>query len=1068
MKTRSPTFAKVTRPIPAGVYPRKRLFDLLDRKRKYPVIWVSGPPGCGKTTLVASYLEDNKSPCLWFQVDEGDADPATFFYYLGLAAKKATPLKRRPLPLLTPEYLPGLPTFTLRYFENLFHRLKTPSFLVFDNYQEVSIKSPFHEVIRHGLSSIPKGFNIILISRSDPPPVLIHMQANNLMEMIGWQDLRLTLKESNDIVRLQARQEVSTGAIKYLHASTDGWLAGLMLMLKTAELEKIDPRELDKVPTEKIFDYFTGEIFDQADEKSQRFLLKTAFLPKMTADMAEKLTGFESTHRILSQLNRNHCFTERHFRSSPAYEYHPLFRDFLISRAKETFSPETLLDLRRRAATILEEADQTEAAIELMHDASDWEGMVSLIMKYARSMLTQGRNRPLDEWLSSLPRNIFESTPWLLYWMGACRLFFNPSSGTEYFEQAFNGFNDQEDATGIFLSWSGIVNSIVFASENLKPLDKWIAALDEIVVRFNVFPSEDIEARVASCMVMALSHRKPQHSEIETWAKRTLSLIKGPTALDTKVQTLVYLFRHHLHAGNFEKMTISMESLNQLPLTQASSHLSQILAIAVKAVYLSYRGEFEKSQNTVSEGLELSRKTGVHVMDFILLGQYVACAVEADDLLTAENILEQMDSSLDNRSQLDMALYHFLKARIFLIQKDLNKAHFHANLSFEYNSRTGDLPTEAFHHLLKGYVMVESGEYHQAVGHIENALSIASKIKSTLFRSYAFLLIAQSALDQGNETLGLKSLKQALAHGKNCKYYYLFWDVPSKTAELYVKALEEEIEVDYVKDIVRKRNLIPNEPPIHLDNWPWAIQIYSLGQFKLIINGKPFKVSKKAQKKPLEMIKVLISFGEGHEVGKAQLSDILWPDAEGDKAQRSIDTTLHRLRQLLRHDKAIILREGKLSIDLRYCWVDSMAFERILKQAEDYAKKKDRKSVIQSLEKAIALYKGTFLGGEADGPWAISYNEQLRSKFLRAIERLGNYLEEEGELSKAVDCFLKGIEVDNVAEVFYRRLMICMKQLGRKTDALSVYQRCEKTLSSSLGLEPSPETKAIKESLFEE
>ena len=144
-----------------------------------------------------------------------------------------------------------------------------------------------------------------------------------------------------------------------------------------------------------------------------------------------------------------------------------------------------------------------------------------------------------------------------------------------------------------------------------------------------------------------------------------------------------------------------------------------------------------------------------------------------------------------------------------------------------------------------------------------------------------------------------------------------------------------------------------------------------------------------------------------------------------------------------------------------------MAFERILKQAEDYAKNEDRKSAIQSLEKAVALYKGPFLAGEADEPWAISYNERLRSKFLRAIEKLGNYLEEEGDLNRAVDCFQKAIEVDDVAEMFYQRLMICLKQLGRRTDALSVYQRCEKTLSASLGLEPSPETKAIKESLYE-
>ena len=70
--------SKITRPILTGVFQRKRLFSLIDRLQKQPVIWVSGPPGCGKTTLVSSYLEARKIPCLWYQVDEGDADPATF------------------------------------------------------------------------------------------------------------------------------------------------------------------------------------------------------------------------------------------------------------------------------------------------------------------------------------------------------------------------------------------------------------------------------------------------------------------------------------------------------------------------------------------------------------------------------------------------------------------------------------------------------------------------------------------------------------------------------------------------------------------------------------------------------------------------------------------------------------------------------------------------------------------------------------------------------------------------------------------------------------------------------
>ncbi len=82
--------AKITRPgLSSAVYPRRRLFKLLDRARKNPVVFISAVPGSGKTTLITSYIEAKKIPCLWYQCDSGDSDVQTFFYYLGRAAAKA-------------------------------------------------------------------------------------------------------------------------------------------------------------------------------------------------------------------------------------------------------------------------------------------------------------------------------------------------------------------------------------------------------------------------------------------------------------------------------------------------------------------------------------------------------------------------------------------------------------------------------------------------------------------------------------------------------------------------------------------------------------------------------------------------------------------------------------------------------------------------------------------------------------------------------------------------------------------------------------------------------------------
>jgi LuxR family maltose regulon positive regulatory protein len=100
-------------------------------------VWIVGPPGAGKTTLVVSYLQVRELTCLWYQVDSGDADPASF-YYLAQALPQARAARREPLRLLTPEYPADLPGFTRRFFRALYVRLPPGAVLVLDNFQEAA------------------------------------------------------------------------------------------------------------------------------------------------------------------------------------------------------------------------------------------------------------------------------------------------------------------------------------------------------------------------------------------------------------------------------------------------------------------------------------------------------------------------------------------------------------------------------------------------------------------------------------------------------------------------------------------------------------------------------------------------------------------------------------------------------------------------------------------------------------------------------------------------------------------------------------------------------------------
>ncbi|NNG46564.1 MAG: hypothetical protein HKM86_05535, partial [Deltaproteobacteria bacterium] len=473
MAGKTASIAKITRPVLAGSYPRKRLFRLIDSARKQKVVWVTGPPGSGKTTLVSSYLAARRIPRLWYRLEEGDADPATFFHYLGLAAKKAAPRIRKPLPVLTPDQRPAVTVFAQRYFENLFSRLKSGSVIVFDDYQKVPADSTFHSMLRDGLSLLPPGICVTLISRKQPPSMFARLRASQGMEVIGWKELRLSPRETEGIARLRWKGKGGKETIRKLQNISDGWAAGFVLLLERARSGSGSPQKLPRHKPQEILDYFAGEILENLDEEMHSFLLKSAHLPRMTAKMAAQLTGLRRAGQTLSYMNRHNYFTEVHPGPEPVYEYHPLFRDFLRSRSSDLFSEKYIRRVRGKAAAILEESGHVEEAAGTLREIGDWRGFSRVLQKQAPTLVRQGRSETLAEWLEFLPGEILEGDPWLLYWRGVARLSSAPGESQGDFEEAFRRFSQKKDRDSALLAWAGVVDAIIYGPGSLKTLDPW-------------------------------------------------------------------------------------------------------------------------------------------------------------------------------------------------------------------------------------------------------------------------------------------------------------------------------------------------------------------------------------------------------------------------------------------------------------------------------------------------------------------------------------------------------------------------------------------------------------------
>jgi LuxR family maltose regulon positive regulatory protein len=553
--------SKITRPSIRDILPRKRLFGELDAARDRPIIYVTGPPGSGKTTLVASYLDFKKMPCLWYQVDERDNDISTFFYYMGIAAKKIAPHKKKPLPLFTPEYAMGIPVFTTRFFEELFDRLQKPSVIVLDNYQKVADTAQLHDIISSGLNVIPEKVSVIIISRRVSPRQFVQLRAGNKMNFLSWEELSFTLNEARDFIKMRAKIELSDKTISQIHAKVKGWAAGLILLTEKGSPNYFDHRFVNDSTPNQIFDYFAHEFFEKMDSKTQEFLLKAVFLPKISAPVACALSGMDKAENILQELSNNNFFTTRNLQSDPVYEFHPLFREFLLRNAQSTLPADNIDAIRKSAAELLEAAGSIEDAVELMMAACNWEGLAHVICKHAPSLLSQGRNKTLEEWLNKIPEVVIEKVPWLLYWMGICKMPFDQAASYRYLEKAFQVFEASGDPVGNLLSWAGAVDAILNAWDDFTLLDSWIEWFDCYMKNNPTFPSPYIEVQVTTAMAGALHWRQPQREDVGEWMEKALLFSRQSMNINIRLKIYAHAVNYYNWMGQWSKSKILSDEL---------------------------------------------------------------------------------------------------------------------------------------------------------------------------------------------------------------------------------------------------------------------------------------------------------------------------------------------------------------------------------------------------------------------------------------------------------------------------------------------------------------------------
>ncbi len=215
----------------------------------------------------------------------------------------------------------------------------------------------------------------------------------------------------------------------------------------------------------------------------------------------------------------------------------------------------------------------------------------------------------------------------------------------------------------------------------------------------------------------------------------------------------------------------------------------------------------------------------------------------------------------------------------------------------------------------------------------------------------------------------------------------------------------------------------------------------------------------------MQLLKVLIAYG-GERVSEAHIIEAMWPRIDGDSAHRSFTSTLHRLRKLLGDDRAITLHDARVTLDRRYFWVDAIAFDELVDEIDAAFKRSrsalDARGVERFGDRLLDLYRGPLFATDAEESWHVQERERKRSRFVRAMTDIGRFWEEGGQWNRVLACYERCLEVDPLAESFYRHLIVCYQLLERRAEAIEVFNRCRKALSA-VRVEPSEETRLLYE-----
>ncbi|MFB9245375.1 hypothetical protein IV454_31805 [Massilia antarctica] len=1036
-----PAYAKLTLPRLFEPLQRTRLFAQIDRLRgRHAVLWMSSPPGAGKTTLAASYARQCEAPVLWCQLDQSDADPATLLFFLADALRTLDGA----LPWHAPQVSGDAAQHARLFFRQFYAHLPPGALVVLDNVHDVDWDNAGY-LLDAACAEVPDGVTLLAVSREAPPPCLARMELDGRLGTIGWDALRLDPSETRALA--QAGDAPEPEVAQWLEL-VDGWAAGVAL-LRTVRGQ---PRTGLAEGREALFRYFAGEIVGRLPAQAQHLLLMLACLPAMSGADAHALTGDPGAPLLLERLYRRRLFVEKR---GDSYAFHGLFGAFLRQQACELLDPAQRLALTGQAAAIADAHGRLDEAAGLYIDAQSHQGLAGFLLRRAAGMMAGGRGQSWRLWMSCLPADMADAQPWLGYWHGVSLADAQPLHARRILIRAERAFDQAGDLAARLHAVTAIIDTYDAEWADFSALPRWLAVLTEGVHTLDLATLDPaLDLRLHSRMASALLYLAPQSPLLAACVQRArlaLDQVDDPLA---RLEAGACLLRYFDWMDNAGRANALVAQLGACADDAAVGPAHRVRWYSRVARWYNQEGDLGLAQRMTGAARGIVIDAGLDPMLFQSLEVHHLLGSGAVD--AARSLLDQMRAALPVSRTLQSIDFNTLDAQCLALAGDMAGALHAARETLRLALDAGVPARErARFDAFLGACHAWAGAYGEALACYERAVDAGYGVQAVLLGEERDFIDACAAAGDGDGARAAVLMDAAMASHRRRQANALFATVPALAARVAALALENGIDAAHVGAIVmRQRLAAPNRCA---QGWPWPVAVRTLGKFELTLHGAAVVATGKAQQRPLALLRSLVAAGEG---GKAQAALVAQLWGSTDVAKSALNVTVHRLRKLLLSDEAVIVSGGRTHLAEARVWTDVSALADLCAAIDGLPAHAPVQEVGRCSAALLDLYRGPFCDG-AEETWILPVRERARNLFLGAVGQLGRLLEAMQEWGCALSLYQRALAAEPLSEANYRGWMRCAHAQDGAAAAFGAYRRCRDTLSIVLGVSPSYDTEKL-------